>query len=274
MDKKYCTAVVLAAGKGSRMGTETAKQYLELGGRPVVVHALEAFQESPFIDEIILMTDREHLEYCTGEIVQRYGLDKVSTVGVGGSERYLSVWSALCTMMEEEKGEARGGWEKLGNARRNGYVFIHDGARPFVTGEIIARAYGDVEQWGACVVGMPVKDTIKRVDGDGCIVESPVRSRIWQAQTPQVFSVELITEAFKRQMKEDCTNVTDDAMVVEAQMGIKVHMIRGSYENIKITTPEDLEAAKSHYGIDAKKPHINLLPESFKEGSSADGSSS
>lgn len=255
MDKEYCTAVVLAAGKGSRMGTQTAKQYLEIGGKPLVVHALEAFQESSLIDEIILMTDREHLEYCTGDIVKRYGLSKVSAVRAGGSERYLSVWNALCTIMKKEKE-----WEKLGNKRGNGYVFIHDGARPFVTGEIIARAFEDVKKWGACVVGMPVKDTIKRVDGDGCIVESPVRSRIWQAQTPQVFSVELITEAFKHQMKEDCTNVTDDAMVVEAQMGVKVHMVRGSYENIKITTPEDLEVAQTCY-LEMLRPEWNKRTE-------------
>lgn len=97
----------------------------------------------------------------------------------------------------------------------------------------------------ACVVGMPVKDTIKLVDTDSCIVDSPRRSLVWQAQTPQVFAVPLIAEAFARQMKKDCSNVTDDAMVVEAQMGVKIHMTQGSYENIKITTPEDLLIAET-----------------------------
>lgn len=246
-DKKYCTAVVLAAGKGARMGTQTAKQYLEIGGKPVVVHALEAFQASPLIDEIILMTDSGHVEYCSREIVQKYGLDKVSTVGAGGCERYLSVWKALCTIMEHneewEKDVERG---ELRDARKNGYVFIHDGARPFVTPQIIARAYEDAEQWGACVVGMPVKDTIKLVDEHGFVVDSPRRSHVWQAQTPQVFGLPLIAEAYIRQMKEDCSHVTDDAMVVEAQMGVKVHMVRGSYDNIKITTPDDLAVAESY----------------------------
>ena len=234
MEKQYCTAVVLAAGRGARMGTWTAKQYLEVGGMPVVVHALLAFQESPVIDEIILMTDAGHLGYCKQEIVEAYGLDKVSTVGAGGRERYESVWKALCTIMDQEE------WEDEARCRAR-----HDGARPFVTPEIIARAYEDVVRWKACVVGMPVKDTIKLVDTDSCIVDSPRRSLVWQAQTPQVFAVPLIAEAFARQMKKDCSNVTDDAMVVEAQMGVKIHMTQGSYENIKITTPEDLLIAET-----------------------------
>ena len=114
-----------------------------------------------------------------------------------------------------------------------------------MTTDIIARAYEDVCRWDACVVGMPVKDTIKRVDEKGFVVDSPNRSLIWQAQTPQVFSVPLITKAFERQLREDCTHVTDDAMVVEAQMGVRVHMTNGSYENIKITTPEDLLIAEA-----------------------------
>ena len=143
--------------------------------------------------------------------------------------------------MDRDEKEDEGLWAD----RKNGYVFIHDGARPFVTTDIIARAYEDVCRWDACVVGMPVKDTIKLVDTDSCIVDSPRRSLVWQAQTPQVFSVPLIAEAFARQMKEDCSNVTDDAMVVEAQMGVKIHMTQGSYENIKITTPEDLLIAET-----------------------------
>ncbi|MEQ2678934.1 2-C-methyl-D-erythritol 4-phosphate cytidylyltransferase [Enterocloster citroniae] len=241
MNKKYCTAVVLAAGKGARMGTQTAKQYLEIGGKPVVVHALEAFQASPLIDEIILMTDAQHVGYCSREMIPAYELSKVSTVGAGGNERYESVWKALCTVMDRDEKED----EVLWADRKNGYVFIHDGARPFVTTDIIARAYEDVCRWDACVVGMPVKDTIKRVDEKGFVVDSPNRSLIWQAQTPQVFSVPLITKAFERQLREDCTHVTDDAMVVEAQMGVRVHMTNGSYENIKITTPEDLLIAEA-----------------------------
>ncbi len=125
------------------------------------------------------------------------------------------------------------------------YVFIHDGARPFVTPEIIRRAYESVCRWDACVVGMPVKDTIKVVDEEGCVVSCPKRSLVWQAQTPQVFSVPLIVDAYRRQMEEDCREVTDDAMVAESQAGVKIHMVEGSYENIKITTPEDLAVAEA-----------------------------
>lgn len=240
MEKKYCTAVVLAAGKGSRMGGNTAKQYMEIGGKPLVAYALEVFEASPVIDEIILMTDAGHMEYVQTEIVEAYGLKKVSTIGAGGGERYESVWKALCTLVDREEGEK----ESVVRERQDGYVFIHDGARPFVTGEIIERAYGAVCKCNACVVGMPVKDTIKLVNREGMIESSPDRSMVWQAQTPQVFSVPLIVEAFTRQMKEDCTGITDDAMVVEAQMGVKAHMVMGSYANIKITTPEDLFMAE------------------------------
>lgn len=239
MKKEYCTAVVLAAGRGRRMGGETAKQYMEIGGKPLVVYALEAFERSPVIDEILLMTDADHIEYCRTEIVEAYGLHKVSTIGAGGRERYESVWKALSALAEEKTGP-----EGAASARREGYVFIHDGARPFVTEDIIGRAYDAVRQWGACVVGMPVKDTIKLVDEEGAILSSPDRRLVWQAQTPQVFSVPLIMDAFSKQMEADCSGVTDDAMVVESQTGTKVHMVEGSYENIKITTPEDLPVAE------------------------------
>lgn len=240
MEKEYCTAVVLAAGRGSRMGGGTAKQYLEIGGKPLVAYALEAFEYSPVIDEIILMTDSDHLDYCKTEIVEAYGFHKVSTIGAGGRERYESVWKALCRLMDREEWES----EDTADARQKGYVFIHDGARPFVTGDMIRRAYDAVQKWKACVVGMPVKDTIKLTDEAGAILSSPDRRLVWQAQTPQVFSVPLIMEAFTRQMESDCAGITDDAMVVEVQTGANVHMVEGGYENIKITTPEDLLIAQ------------------------------
>ncbi len=229
--KEQCTAIVLAAGKGTRMGGSVAKQYLELGGKPLVVHALETFEASEIIDRIILMTDESHVDYCREEIVKKYDLKKVFYVGAGGAERYLSVWKALAFLAQKTGAE-------------DGYVFIHDGARPFVTEDIIRRAYDAVLRWDACVVGMPVKDTIKLVDEQGYIKESPDRRLVWQAQTPQVFSMPLIYEGFQRQLREDCSCITDDAMVVEHQMGRKVHMVEGSYENIKITTPEDLTIAE------------------------------
>ena len=207
------------------MGTKVHKQYLLMGGRPVLYYSLHTFQESVLIDEVILVCGSGEEEYCQREIVEKYGLTKVAKIIPGGAERFNSVWNGL----KETKG---------------GYVYIHDGARPFVTGEIIERAYRAVCSYNACVVGMPVKDTIKLVNQEGMIESSPDRSMVWQAQTPQVFSVPLIVEAFARQMKADCTGITDDAMVVEAQMGVKAHMVMGSYANIKITTPEDLFMAE------------------------------
>lgn len=226
MDKKYCTAIVLAAGSGKRMGTKVHKQYLLMGGRPVLYYSLKAFQDSELIDEIILVTGSGEGEYCREQIVEPYGITKVKKIVTGGAERYHSVWNGL-----QETGD--------------GYVFIHDGARPFVSGDIIERAFQAAEKWGASVVGMPVKDTIKLVDADGCIVDSPNRSGLWQAQTPQVFRQSLLTEAFCRQMEDDCSLITDDAMVVQRQTGVRAHMVEGSYENIKITTPEDLLVAEA-----------------------------
>lgn len=204
-----------------------------------MVYSLEAFQASPVIDEIILITDKDHIEYCWEKLVHPYGITKVTAVAPGGKERYESVWKALCLLCgKNSRNEA-------GASAGDGYVFIHDGARPFITEDIIERVYKDTEKWDACVVGMPVKDTIKQTDENGVILDTPDRSRIWQAQTPQVFSVPLIMEAFQRQLSQDCRRVTDDSMIVENQMGVKVHMTEGGYTNIKITTPEDLAVAEA-----------------------------
>ena len=228
--KEHCTAIVLAAGRGRRMGTKTAKQYLELQGKPVLAYALEVFEQSSVIDDILLITGEDHIDYCKKEICKKYGIKKVSAVAPGGKERYESVWKALCIL--KERGQS-------------GYVMIHDGARPFLTEDILERVYRQVQTYKACVVGMPVKDTIKLIDKAGQITESPDRSFVWQAQTPQAFAIPLIIEAFEKQMKEDCSHITDDAMVVERRMGVPVYMVEGSYRNIKITTPEDLMIAQA-----------------------------
>lgn len=242
MERKHCTAVVLAAGKGTRMGTAVAKQYLNIGGRPVVSYALEAFGRSPLIDDIVLMTGDRQQEYCRQNLVQKFGLKKVKKICAGGRERYESVARAIEMLRESPE---------IGNT--DGYVFIHDGARPFVTEDIIERTFRAVEQFQACAAGMPVKDTIKLTDAEGKIVESPDRSRVWQAQTPQAFSVPLIAEAFRRLRETDPSGITDDAMVVESQMGVAVRMVEGSYRNIKITTPEDLLIAEALLKSEQKK---------------------
>ena len=181
--KEHCTAIVLAAGRGRRMGTKTAKQYLELQGKPVLAYALEVFEQSSVIDDILLITGEDHIDYCKKEICEKYGIKKVSAVAPGGKERYESVWKALCIL--KERGQS-------------GYVMIHDGARPFLTEDILERVYRQVQTYKACVVGMPVKDTIKLIDKAGQITESPDRSFVWQAQTPQTFAIPLIIEAFEK----------------------------------------------------------------------------
>lgn len=226
MQKKKCTAIVLAAGQGKRMGTKVQKQYLEIDGKPVLYYSLHAFEQSKIIDEIILVVGENQSEYCKDEIVSKYGISKVNKIVEGGAERYHSVWNGL---QEVDDG---------------GYVFIHDGARPFVDEEILKHAYKDVQNCKACVIGMPVKDTIKLADSDGFVNETPERSLLWMIQTPQVFENGLVKKAYALLMEQENIQVTDDAMVVEQMLGHKVKLTEGSYENIKITTPEDLDIAE------------------------------
>lgn len=226
MQKAKCTAIVLAAGQGKRMGTKVQKQYLEISGKPVLFYSLHVFQKSDIIDEIILVVGENQQEYCQKEIVEKYGITKVSNIIQGGLERYHSVWNGLQTLSED------------------GYVFIHDGARPFVTEDILLRAYETVQKEKACVVGMPVKDTIKIADENQFAKETPNRSYVWTVQTPQVFETALVKKAYSLLMEQEIIQVTDDAMVVETMSKRNVKLVEGSYENIKITTPEDLKVAE------------------------------
>lgn len=223
MEKKKCTAIVLAAGRGKRMGTKIQKQYLLMAGRPVLYYSLKMFQDSAVIDDICLVTGKGDERYCREQIIEKYGIEKVSRILCGGAERYYSVWNALKEIPEE------------------GYVFIHDGARPFVDEEMIMRAYDAVDRWKACAVGMPVKDTIKIVDAHQNVADTPERSKVWMVQTPQVFDAALVKNAYAKLIESGMSDVTDDAMVVERMCSHRVKLVEGSYENIKITTPEDLE---------------------------------
>lgn len=233
MENNKYAAIVLSAGRGSRMNSEVPKQYLMLGGRPVIYYALAAFEQS-CVQEIILVSGKEDVEYCQNEIVKKYGFAKVKAVISGGKERYHSV---LCGLTELEKAKAA-----------PDYVMIHDGARPFVSQEIIMRCAEGAKQYQACAAGMPVKDTIKIADYSQFAVETPERSLVWQIQTPQVFSFPEIVQAYKRLAEQEKQgeqiSVTDDAMVLETILNQKVRLVEGSYKNIKITTPEDLEIAE------------------------------
>lgn len=223
-------AVILAGGRGSRMHSAVQKQYLLLAGRPLICRALAAFEESG-IDEMVLVTGAGEEDYVRREILSGMELTKLKAVVAGGKERYHSVYAGL---------KALEGCD---------HVLIHDGARPLVTGEIIRRAMDGARIYGACVVGMPVKDTIKVADESGFACATPDRSHLWQVQTPQAFSYELVRSAYDRMMADPRLQegVTDDAMVVETcgPQGTKIRLVEGSYENLKVTTPEDLILAEA-----------------------------
>ena len=231
------TAIVLAAGSGSRMKSKTKKQFMEIKGKPVIWYPLFEFEKSR-VDEIILVTGKEDIDYCKKEIVEKYNLKKIKNVVAGGSERYESVYNGLK--------------EVTGNI-----VLIHDGARPLINNEIIERSIEGTIKSDACVVGVPVKDTIKRANKEGYIIDTPNRSELWITQTPQSFKTDLVKMAYKK-MKEELEkgnttlNITDDAMVVEEFTTNQVRFVQGDYKNIKVTTPEDIDIAELFIELDAK----------------------
>lgn len=226
--KKYA-AIVLSAGNGSRMKSDIPKQYLPLIEKPVIYYSLMAFQNSP-VDEIVLVAGANDIEYCRKEIVERYGLSKVTKIVAGGKERYDSVYEGLCATDAE-------------------YVLIHDGARPVLTSDMIDRMIQGVENTGACIAAMPVKDTIKLSDEHKQVASTPDRKHLWMVQTPQCFARTLLEESYeilkcKQKAGENVPDITDDAMIVEYATGKKITLVEGAYTNLKITTPEDLAVAE------------------------------
>ena len=221
MEKQKYAAIVLAAGSGKRMNSQVHKQYLIIQDRPVLHYSLKEFEDSA-VDEIVLVVGKGEEEFCRREIVDKYGISKVKAIVEGGKERYHSVFEGLKQTSDAD------------------YVLIHDGARPFVNQDIIRRCMQEVQKYQACVVGMPVKDTIKIADEEGYAKQTPDRKNVWMIQTPQTFSYALIYEAYEEMLKTEDTAITDDAMVLERIKGKKSKLIEGSYRNIKITTPEDL----------------------------------
>ena len=232
--KMKTTAIVLAAGSGRRMGSSTKKQFMLLEGKPVIAYSLEAFEKSPLIDAIILVTGEDEIEYCRREIKEKFLFDKIKEITAGGAERYDSVYNGLCKCPPDTD-----------------IVMIHDGARPFVTDEIISRTFEDACRYGACTAGVRSKDTVRIADADGTAVSTPDRDNVWQIQTPQAFTYAAALNSYKqleenkRAFSEQGVKITDDAMVVERFTGIRPHLTEGSYSNIKITTPEDLICGKS-----------------------------
>jgi len=218
------TVVIPAAGKGRRMKTYLNKQFILLQGMPIIVHTLKVFQVAPVIGEIVLVTAPGEEEYYRKEILLNYGIEKNTLVVTGGGERQDSVYRGLQNV-------------------RGAYVMVHDGARPLVAADLIERLAEEAKHYGAVVSGVPVKDTIKRTDAGGFITDTLQRKGLWHIQTPQAFRTELLKEAHEQARALEFYG-TDDATLVE-RMGVPVKVIPGSYDNIKITTPEDIIVAEA-----------------------------
>ncbi len=221
-------AVILAAGNGTRMSGDIKKQFLLLDDRPLLYYSLKAFENSK-VEEIIVVTGMQDIKYCKKEVIHKYGFKKVSKVVEGGAERYISAYNGLMSIEDCKN------------------VFIHDAARPMITPEIVNELIKCMEIHNALIVGVPVKDTIKFADKDGYVKDTPKRESLWQVQTPQVFDFNLIKRAYLYIMENEIKELTDDSKVIEIFSGNNepVKIYEGYYENIKVTTPEDLIIAEA-----------------------------
>ena len=219
-------AIVMAAGSGKRMGGDIPKQFLLIRNKPVLYYTLKTLEES-FIDEIILVTRHEDISYCEDEIVKRFGFKKVKKVVPGGAERYLSVYEGLKSVEETDS-----------------YIYIQDGARPLLTEDILLRVKESVENYDATVTAVESKDTVKIADDNGFVADTPLRKKVWNAQTPQAFLYKVIKAAYDKLIEEEETgktfNITDDSQVCELFSKTGVYITKGDYNNIKITTESDL----------------------------------
>ena len=224
-------AIVLAAGSGKRMGGPVKKQFMSLNGYPVLYYSLKVFEDS-FIDEVVLVCSTDDMDMIKKDIIARYGFTKVKHIVEGGKERYHSV---LCGLKSIEAAD---------------YAFIHDGARPLIDLPILNRGLEGVKKHDACVIAVKSKDTVKIADEEGFVVATPNRNCVWNMQTPQIFNFKLILDAYTQivanedELKAQGVTITDDAMVLEQYKDIPIKLIEGSYENIKVTTAEDIVTAE------------------------------
>jgi 2-C-methyl-D-erythritol 4-phosphate cytidylyltransferase len=220
------SALIVAAGQGRRMGTARRKQYLQLGDRPLLVHTLRVFDQCPEVQSILLVVPPTEMDFCENEILPGASLKNEVKLIAGGLRRQDSVFNGL---------------QYLGDGR--GVVLIHDGVRPLVPMALIQTCIRGARQWGACIPAVQVVDTLKQIDAEGNILRTMPRESICMAQTPQAFRLPIIHRAHQEARRLD-REATDDASLVEA-LGIPVHVIIGSRENIKITTPEDMDYAQA-----------------------------
>ena len=222
-------AIVLAAGSGSRMGTDIKKQYLLLKNKPIMYYSLKTFEESP-VDDIILVVPKEDIDYCKKELVLKYGIKKVRAVVTGGRERYLSVEAAFKSLDDENYDT----------------VLIHDAARPFVSVEMIEEAIQEALIHKSYIPGVALKDTVKQISEDSFVENTPDRAKLVAVQTPQAFDFNLCKKAYEILSASDKLNKipTDDEMLVYELMGVHAKVGTGSIYNIKITTREDMYMAE------------------------------
>lgn len=226
MSEKH-VAIVLAGGRGNRMHMDTPKQYIEIDGKMLICHTLDCFEKS-FIDEIVVVAGPGEEEFFRKNIVEKYEYTKVTQIVPGGRERFHSVFNGLRAIEHAD------------------YVYIHDGARCCVDEAILLRGRDCVKKYKTAVAAMPVKDTIKVVSKDGVVTATPDRSALWQIQTPQIFCFADIKDAYEKMMnKGEQETITDDAMVMENFGECAIHVFEGSYNNIKVTTQEDLGFIKN-----------------------------
>ena len=218
------SAIIVAAGRGQRFMEGTRKQFVSLAGKPVLCHTLDKFEACRAVHSVILVVGQEDKDYCLKEIVEKYSYRKVSQIVAGGKRRQDSVKKGIDALSPDVD-----------------VVVIHDGVRPFVTGEMIEKSVQSAMDVGASVTAVPVKDTIKLGSPDSMVLKTLDRDALWQAQTPQTFQVSVIKDAYQKAVRDGFTGA-DDASLVE-RLGLRVHLLQGAYSNIKITTPEDLTLA-------------------------------
>ena len=223
---EWVAAVVPAAGRGVRMGAGVPKQFLTLGGVPLLVHSLQTFEAARIISEIILVVPQDDCQYCREDIVLSYGLKKVFQVIAGGRRRQDSVLNGV----------------RAANSATD-IVVVHDAVRPFVTLKMITQVVEATRNHGAAIVAMQMRDTVKRVNGEGIIKETLNREELWLAQTPQAFRRDVLLRAHQ-QGEADGVDATDDAFLVE-RLGLTVAIVQGSSDNIKVTRPEDLHMGEA-----------------------------
>lgn len=216
-------AVVPAAGIGKRMGMAVKKQFIQLKGKEILVRTLETLAAVPAIDGILLVVSRDDVDLCQ-HLIYEYQIEKVKDILIGGSTRQESVFLGLSALPKDCS-----------------MVVIHDGARPLVTREQIESTIESASQYGGAMLAVPVKDTIKMVDKKKFVQQTPSRVNLWSAQTPQTFRYPEILEGHRHAVVMGDYSCTDDSQVVEKYLDMPVKIVQGSYDNIKITTPDDIQ---------------------------------